>query len=114
MRGAAVRLPRRGVEWSAAPAMRGAAVRLPCRHCWVVVLLAAALRAAHLQPRRRCAPSTTSPPFLLQSLAVHQRLPTLEVAFSHIITLIGRRAYWPGFTAFYAYRARNEWVHEYN
>ena len=32
---------------------------------------------------------------------------------SHIITLIGRRAYRSGFSAFHAYRARNEWVHEH-
>ena len=71
----------------------------------VLVMRGAAVRL----PRRRCASSAPSPPFLLQSLSVHQRLPTLEVAFSHIITLIGRRAYRPGFTAFHAYRARNEW-----
>ena len=60
--------------------MRGAAVRPPRRHCWAVVFLAA-LRAAHLQPRRRRASSAPSPPFLLQSLSVHQRLQPGEVAF---------------------------------
>ena len=50
--------------------MRGAAVRLP---------------------RRRCASSAPSPPFLLQSLSVHQRLGTQKWSPSHIITLIGGR-----------------------